>query len=417
MKIVNTLLISTLILAVFMSGITASLVIGSTSVNTLFSTSGTINYNMRSIQKGNFAGFMTWDGVWMAQQAFDFAKANFNTMTLGSYQWNNYPVSAIQSFKDAGMTLYGYTRLAQVEYSPNPDCSSPDWPEVNTHESWFIHDAVTGGRIWNPSDNGFLMDIGNPEFRQHWITFIRDSLNAYQGFSGIFIDNTIGTINAGWIPWVRFTDSGAVTFKTSDLNNWHTNVVNFLAQIKAAFPDKKVIINMDGNYSDYVSQADGVMIEGFVHANYQSATQFSSQSSVMSQIDYYNTLTSSGKIVWYYSGTASGTTAQINSLVKYCYAGALIANNNPNSPFEFNDWFSFDNSHGYYPIMDTQIGQPTAAYYQSQNIHMRDYTAGKVLFNPTSNTYTINLATTYHLNGVPVTTVTMAGHSGEILVK
>jgi hypothetical protein len=377
-----------------------------------------ITVGSQSIQKGGFAQYMSWNGVWMAQQAFDFAKANFNTMIIGGYQWSNYPVSAIQNFKDAGMALYGYTRLVEVQYSSSSAACSPDWAEVNLHEDWFIHDASTGGRIWNPTDNGFLMDIGNAGFRQHWITYIRNNLNTYQGYTGIFIDNTITTMNAGWVPWVRFSDGSQPAFKSSDLNNWHTNAVNFLAQIKAAFPDKTVIINTDGFNLDYVAQVDGVMIEGFTHANYQTADQYNSPDLVKSQIDYFASVTSSGKIAYYFSGTSSGTTAQINSLVKYCYAGSLISNNNPNSAFEFNDWFSFDNSHGYYSITDTKIGQPTAPYYQSQNIYMRDYTSGKVLFNPTANTYTVNLGGTYQLpTGATVTSVTLSAHSGEILLK
>ena len=173
-------------------------------------------------------------------------------------------------------------------------------------------------------------------------------------------------------------------FKTSDLNNWHSNAVNFLAQIKAAFPDKTIIINTDGYNYDYVNQVDGVMIEGFVHATWQTADDTSNNA--INQINYYNTITSNGKIAWYISGTSTGTTTQINNLVEVLLcAAALISNNNPQSMFSFNNWFSFDGSHGYYPIMDIpDLGQPTGSYYQSQEVYMRDYTTGKVLFNPTS---------------------------------
>ncbi len=379
--------------------------------------SGTMS-SSQSIQRAGIAGYMTWNGVWMDPQAFAFAKAHFDTMLLGSYQWQNYPVNAIQDFKNAGMGPLGYTRLAEVQYSPTPAYCSADWVECNTHEDWFIHDAVTGGRIWDPSVSGFLMDIGNAGFRQHWITYITNNLNIYQGFTGIFIDVTIGTMNADWVPWARFSDGSTPVFKASDLNSWHTNAVNFLAQIKAAFPTKTVIINTDGDNLDYVAKVDGVMIEGFTHATWQSADDHSTSSGAISQIDYYSTITSNGKIAWYISGASSGTTSQINNLVKYCLAGALISNNNPQSVFSFNDWFSFDGSHGYYPIMDNiNLGSPTGAYYQSQGVYMRDYQSGKVLFNPTGNSYTVNLGNTYQLNGASVTNVVLSAYSGEILTK
>ena len=418
MKKLTTLLIATLTIAMIVSNVTPALTssglvlatIALPSTGTISSVSTGIS---QSIQKAGLAGYMTWNGVWMDPQAFAFAQAHFNTMELGAYQWQNYPVSAIQGFKNAGMTPLGYQRFAQVEYSPTPAYCSPDWSEVNTHEDWFIHDAVTGSRIWNPTDDGFLMDIGNAGFRAHWITYVASNLNAYPGFTGIFIDNTIGSINPSWLPWIDYWGGNTPVFTPSDINNWHNNAVNFLAQIKAAFPDKTIIINADGYNYDYVDKVDGVMIEGFTHATWQTADDTSNNA--INQIYYYSSITSSGKIAWYCSGTSTGTTTQINNLVKYTLSGALISNNNPKSVFSFNNWFSFDGSHGYYPIMDTQIGSPIGAYYQSQGVYMRDYTAGKVLFNPSANSYTINLGQNYNLNGVTVSSVTLKAYSGEIL--
>ena len=393
--------------------------LGLATANISLLSTGSIDHSSvgtQSIKRAGIAGYMTWNGVWMDPQAFTFAKAHFDTMCLGSYQWQNYPVSAIQGFKDAGMAPLGYQRFAEVDYSPTPEYCSADWVECNTHEDWFIHDAITGGRIWDPSVSGFLMDIGNAGFRQHWITYTTNNLNTYSGFTGLFIDNTIGSMNANWVPWARFSDGSQPVFKTSDLNSWHSNAVNFLAQIKAAFPDKTIIINTDGFNYDYVDKVDGVMIEGFTHATWQSADDHSTNA--ISQIDYFSTITSNGKIAWYCSGASSGTTSQVNNLVKYCLSGALISNNNPQSVFSFNEWFSFDGSHGYYPIMDNiNLGQPTGAYYPSQGVYMRDYQSGKVLFNPTGNSYTVNLGSTYQLNGASVTSVVVSAYSGEILTK
>jgi hypothetical protein len=372
-----------------------------------------------AIKKAGIAGYMTWNGGWMDPQAFSFAGAHFDYMALGSYQWENYPVSAIKGFKEAGMAPLGYQRLAQVEYSPTPEYCSSDWVEVNTHEDWFIHDSVTGGRIWNPSDDGFLMDIGNADFRQHWITYVMNNLSTYKGFTGIFIDNTMGSMNASWVPWERFDDGTQPVFKNSDLNNWHSNVINFLEQIKEAFPDKTIIINTDGFNYDYVDKVDGVMIEGFAHATWQSADTHSTSSGVLMQIDYFSTITRDGKLAWYCSGTLDGTPSQVSDTVKFTLSAALLSNNNPNSMFSFNDWFSFDDSHGYYPIMDTDIGLPSGAYYQTQDVHSRDFTNGKVLLNPSSNTYVVsNLVGDFtYLSGQSAASITLAPYSGEILIK
>ena len=96
----NVLIIAALATIMTISGLASPFMAsGALTTTTPLPSTGTINYITQSIQKGGFAGYMTWNGVWMAQQAFDFAKANFNTMILGSYQWENYPVSTIQSFK------------------------------------------------------------------------------------------------------------------------------------------------------------------------------------------------------------------------------------------------------------------------------------------------------------------------------
>jgi hypothetical protein len=226
-------------------------------------------------------------------------------------------------------------------------------------------------------------------------------------------------MDAGWVPWQRFSDGGLPVFQASDLHNWHSNAVSFLAQIKAALPDKTIIINTDGFNYDYVDEVDGVMIEGFAHATWQTADDASAPAGVMSQIDYFGTVTSNGKLAWYMAGTSNGTASQVDDIVKYALSAAFLSNNNPNSMFSFNDWFSFDGSHGYYPIMDTNIGSPTGAYYQSQDVYMREFSAGKVLLNPSDAQCTVgDLGGSFDdLSGQTVTSVTLAPHSGEILVK
>jgi hypothetical protein len=69
----------------------------------------------------------------------------------------------------------------------------------------------------------------------------------------------------------------------------------------------------------------------------------------------------------------------------------------------------------YKSIFDTNIGSATGQYYSSQSMYMRNFTGGKVLFNPSTNTYTVSLGHPYYLlNGTAVSNVTLTGHTGEI---
>ncbi len=65
--------------------------------------------------------------------------------------------------------------------------------------------------------------------------------------------------------------------------------------------------------------------------------------------------------------------------------------------------------------MGTRIGSPVGAYYQSQNVYMRDFSGGKVVSNPTGGSYTVNLGGNYKLlDGTTVSSVTLAAYSAEI---
>jgi hypothetical protein len=126
-----------------------------------------------------------------------------------------------------------------------------------------------------------------------------------------------------------------------------------------------------------------------------------------------------GKIVWCASGSiVNSDSNEMARMVKYCYASFLLGANGPKAHWGFNTWVSGDGSNGYYSIMDTQVGSATGTYYQSQNVYMRDFTNAKALFNPSPNTYTINLGGTYKtLSGTTVTSITISAYSGEILLR
>ena len=66
--------------------------------------------------------------------------------------------------------------------------------------------------------------------------------------------------------------------------------------------------------------------------------------------------------------------------------------------------------------MDVDIGIPTGSYYASQNVYMRNFSSGKVLFNPSAGSHNIILGQNYYLtNGTRISTITLDPWSGEIV--
>jgi hypothetical protein len=240
------------------------------------------------------------------------------------------------------------------------------------------------------------------------------------------------------INWGQITNSQDTIMTTSDidasiLNNWHSNMVGFIQYVKTHLPTGKILVpNSDGTPLDYLAVTDGLMEEGAFHASWLSLTDYTQAPSAADTINSLAQKMATGKIIMVASGASfSGTTppdattqAQIAAMVKYCYAAFLLALNGPQGNFGFSantvasGYVEGDGTYGYYPIMDTNIGQPIGAYYSSQNVYMRDFTGGKVLLNPTASTYTINLGGNYKtLDGATVSSVAMNAHTGEILLK
>jgi hypothetical protein len=286
--------------------------------------------------------------------------------------------------------------------------SYEDWAEVDSHEDWFAHD-VYGNRIVNTNWGWHLMDPSSAGWRQHYTSYVNSKMSHSQ-FDGLFVDdcwNDFRTYESWNIPLSNIPSS----FR----DNFHSYIIGFLQYLKANIsPGKIIVVNTDEWVThDYLNIADGKMDEGFAHASWQDFSTFDSR---MPQIlDDIARDSATGKIVW----CASGAVIPPNpdATVKYCYAAFLLALNGSQAYLSF-DVGNNDGSNGYYPIMDTNIGQATGTYYASQNVYMRDFTGGKVLLNPSTNTFTVNLGGNYKLlDGTVVSSVVLTPYSGEILLS
>ena len=92
--------------------------------------------------------------------------------------------------------------------------------------------------------------------------------------------------------------------------------------------------------------------------------------------------------------------------------------NGEKATFGFNNIHSKDGSGGYYPEFDVSLGSPVSEYYLVNSTYTRDFIKGKVLVNPTTSPYTVNLNSEYKtIDGKIVSNITLDAHSGAILLR
>jgi len=122
----------------------------------------------------------------------------------------------------------------------------PDWPVYRQHPEWLLRDA-DGNALYIPWGCGkgvcpqFAADVGNAEFRAHWIAQAQALLK--KGYRGIWIDD----VNLAW----RVSDGNGEfrqpidprTGKPMTLDSWQTNFARFMEEIRAALPAAEIAHN------------------------------------------------------------------------------------------------------------------------------------------------------------------------------
>jgi hypothetical protein len=296
-----------------------------------------------------------------------------------------------------------------------------DWSTVNAHEDWFIHDNA-GNRIKSTVfTTAYLMDTSSAGWRQYWSTYVNNQLASYPAFNGVMADDTWTQLS--YVSnWGELKDASTGATLTSSnipsnaLSNWNINVQGMLQYVKANLPYGKIIIpNTDeasfGSYS-YLSVADGAMMEGYMHASFEGVNSHTYVSSGLfaNSLAYLQYGASIGKIML----TEAGCTTNDDNTVQFSYAGFLLGSG-ATAYWGWNTGTAYV-SVSYQPLMSTNIGSPASAYYQSQNVYMRDFTNGKVLSNPTPYSYSVYVGNGYtYLNGGSVSTLTLNAYSAAIL--
>jgi hypothetical protein len=112
------------------------------------------------------------------------------------------------------------------------------------------------------------------------------------------------------------------------------------------------------------------------------------------------------------------TTAEKKQYCTYNYASLLLAVSTKNTYLLNLGWWGATNMQN---LWKTDVGSPLGNYsiIPGKHVYVRDFSKAKVLVNPSTSSYQIDLVGSYKkLDGTPVSSpITMNAHTGEILLK
>jgi hypothetical protein len=249
---------------------------------------------------------------------------------------------------------------------------------------------------------------------------LKSLLKTYPSLDGIFGDNAWDTFmyNVWNVPEEQLP---------ADIESrWHNDMLGMIRFVKATIGTKLLIINTY-NDNDYVNACDGKMHEGWVHASWKPFDQFISVDDWLRCVDdSLEHVSRTGKYYLVQSGTeipdnpTETDLEKTRAIMMYCLCSYLLGINGTRATFAFNFIKSADGSLGYYPEFDAarSLGSPIYYFYSFASVYARDFNMGKVLVNPKTSSYTVNLGSQYKtLDGRIVSSVTLDAHSGIILLK
>ena len=207
-----------------------------------------------------------------------------------------------------------------------------------------------------------------------------------KGFDGLYIDCVSDDPSLGY-------SSGASTAPVGDM---HTALKAYLDQVqvdgKQNFYNGQSPVMVSTNH-DFLDRTDGWMDEGFI----------SYKGWKLSAIDMPQFASDQNKFTMFYA-VNSGTTVR-----HFYFASALLSDGY---------FFYAPTSTQWFAEYGTHTGDPTGEAYQIQGfpgVWARDYTAAKVIVNPTSAAVTVNMPGYEDSSGNSASPITINPNDGAIL--
>jgi hypothetical protein len=325
-----------------------------------------------------------------------FLAKHFDLISLGKSYYT--PAANIKALNPDIILLGYYDCMIMQSYYA-------DWNYVNQQEAWFAHD-INGNRIRPDDLNGYLMNPApnlTPTGTYHsWSDYYAQKslqfLQKYPQYSGMFADDvTLNLSEAGYSWSIPYSQ-----FPTELLQNWRTWTMNHIQNLQTTIGTKKVLPNA-WKYTQLCNNITGMHFwEGFVHGRSHDVTAPGyGEWYTLYAIDALHTLAENGKTITALSGTknADSNPTLAHQYMLFTLACFLFAVEDMNKSYYGWNFFDDDASHGWYPEMDYEFGNPVGEYYKIQgSVYARQFENATVVANISPST-----TTTITLNGTSYT--------------
>jgi hypothetical protein len=277
--------------------------------------------------------------------------------------------------------------------------SYSDWSTVNSHETWFAH-SLSGSRIERVSYPGqYLMNPNSgwsSYLAQKWKSFLTNNPQ----YDGIFADDATSDLQFdGYTFKVSYSQFG-----TGILSNWESWMDQHIQTIKTSLGSDLLMPNAY-KYTDFCQSSTHVHFwENFIHGRSSAYNEngygTNGWNYGLLAIDALHDQAELGNIIAVNSGcegaSSHPTEAKRWMLFTYaCFAFAVVDVNKAYYSWQF---YNDDSTHGYYPEMDMNLGQPVGDYYHvsgTAQVYARQFSnyyvaANLNLLGTGSVTFTLN---------------------------
>ena len=288
--------------------------------------------------------------------------------------------------KNPSTKVFAYVNPVFCYKSTDPNS---EWQRVvKNHPEWFLYpDAASRQSKTNPivMYNGTeqVMDL-TTAWRAEIVSVSKGALT--KGFDGLYIDCVCDD------PSLCY-GSGATT---GPAGNWHAALNAYLDQVRVSgkqnFYNGQSPVVVSTN-QDFLSRTDGWMDEGFI----------SYKGWKLSAIDMPQHASAQNKFSMFYAVNPSVAARH------FYFASALLSDGY---------FFYAPTSTQWFAEYGTYIGNPAGQAYQIQGfsgVWARNYTAAKVIVNPTSEAVTVSRPGSVDSSGKPVSQITINPYDGVIL--
>jgi hypothetical protein len=368
----------------------------------------------------------------LRRYAFDDLLKKMDAATLASlfdmcqaWSWDAQKIQQVRQIRPDFKALL-YRCIKAITYQ------SVEW-QMALDGNWLLKD-VNGQLVYDTHyPSHYLVDIGNEQYQKWVANWIRENIDQY-GFDGVMADNSLYAW-ANEIFWTASTQPTNPRTGTSWTNEEvRQALIQIHKEIKNAIGFRILWCNgiMEGyrfwrRYNEYMEFLNNSPMDGFGSEFLWHNGAWMSEAEWLDSLNFLvlvqdNFLKQNLNKMY---GAACildqlSTDCTKEQMLTYAFASTLLGiKTNQNYLALYTADISFT-TQVIQPLFNIGIGVPINDYYVIPNSHVyaRDFSNAKVLVNPTSNPYVINLQGTFKtLVGDLISEITMGSHTGIILTR